>query len=135
MHQHVVDWWACWSCSVFLAITTTPTFSAPPDCKPTPSVKDAPPRNPSGGHIRRNQRAPSSFIPVVNTVERRVAEQEEQTYVRVAQGQSGTELRGIDCPPWQLRGDPPLEWTAFGDAKVEWERRRRARAAEDGPFA
>jgi hypothetical protein len=27
------------------------------------------------------------------------------------------------------------ECTAFADAQREWERRRRERAAEDGPFA
>ena len=64
-----------------------------------------------------------------------MADQDNQQTYEQWLSQSGTELRGIDCPPWQYEAIPPLEWTAFGDAKLEWERRRRARAAEDGPFA
>ncbi|MGA8468519.1 MAG: hypothetical protein WB721_06670 [Pseudolabrys sp.] len=71
----------------------------------------------------------------MNTVERRVAEQDEQTYVEWLKANPAPSFEALIARHGSYEAIPPLEWTAFGDAKLEWERRRRARAAEDGPFA
>ena len=64
-----------------------------------------------------------------------MADQDEQTYEQWLKANPAPNFAALIARHGSYEAIPPQAWTAFGDAKLEWERRRRARAAEDGPFA
>jgi len=59
----------------------------------------------------------------------------QQTYEQWLKANPAPSFEALIARHGSYEAIPPQAWTAFGDAKLEWERRRRARAAEDGPFA
>jgi hypothetical protein len=64
-----------------------------------------------------------------------MADQDEQTYEQWLKVNPAPNFAALIARHGSYEAIPPLTWTAFADAQLEWERRRRARAAEDGPFA
>jgi hypothetical protein len=58
----------------------------------------------------------------------------EQTYELWLKANPAPSFEALIARHGSYEAIPPQAWTAFGDAKLEWERRRRARAAEDGGF-
>jgi hypothetical protein len=62
-------------------------------------------------------------------------DQAEQTYAEWLKANPAPNFAELIARHGGYDAIPPLEWTAFADAQREWERRRHARAAEDGPFA
>jgi hypothetical protein len=63
-----------------------------------------------------------------------MADQDEQTYAQWLKANPAPNFAALIARHGSYEAIPPQAWTAFGDAKLEWERRRRARAAEDGGF-
>jgi hypothetical protein len=64
-----------------------------------------------------------------------MADQDEQTYAQWLKVNAGPNFAALIARHGSYEAIPPQAWTAFADAQLEWERRRRARAAEDGPFS
>jgi hypothetical protein len=57
---------------------------------------------------------------------------EKQTYARWLKANPAPNFVALIARHGSYEAIPPQAWTAFADAQLEWERRRRARAAEDG---
>jgi hypothetical protein len=60
---------------------------------------------------------------------------DHQTYAEWLRANPAPNFAALIARPGSYEAIPPQAWTAFADAQLEWERRRRTRAAEDGPFA
>ena len=58
-----------------------------------------------------------------------------QTYAEWLKANPAPNFAALIARHGSYEAIPPQAWTAFADAQLEWERRRRMRAAEDGPFA
>jgi hypothetical protein len=64
-----------------------------------------------------------------------MADQDEQTYALWLKANPAPNFAALIARHGSYEAIPPQAWTAFADAQLGWERRRRIRAAEDGPFA
>jgi hypothetical protein len=64
-----------------------------------------------------------------------MADQNEQTYVEWLKANPAPNFAALIDRHGSYEEIPPQAWAAFADAQLEWERRRRARARADGPFA
>jgi hypothetical protein len=64
-----------------------------------------------------------------------MTDQDEQTYVEWLKDNAAPSFVALIAHHGSYEAIPPQAWSAFADAQLEWERRRRARAAENGSFA
>jgi hypothetical protein len=114
---------ARWAKSAYVAVERA---YAPIRCRPRESRRPI---------FARNQSAPSSFNLVISKrrAGKRMADQ--QIYAEWLKANPAPNFAALIARHGSYEAIPPQVWTAFADAQLERERRRRMRAAEDGPFA